>query len=336
VMDLLDCAEDHRRGALDGPAHQVPRAVALMDLGEPPFDRHGLTVRAGGHVAARQHAGQYVRRRVELGAQDIGESAFAGFDDGAGMVGDQPAQHGIGVLGIAQVPGAVELVQAGGGEARCVADVVQPSGGFQQVGVRAENRCQAARPGSDALDVRSAARKGFLEEFPGELSGPRCQRVHQPRLGSRGGTFQGGGRPSGRRLVPRQGPIIRQGYQLQRDGLGAPEFGLPANPAPGNMRKLFHAGALGALSALAVQRESSCRAAGVSGCSGPRTRMITGSSAESWSRAEAGSPAPPVQRARSWRRSRMRGCSGPRICSSTGPDVHSLAVCQASALSSGF
>jgi hypothetical protein len=24
LMDLLDCAEDHRRGALDGPAHQVP------------------------------------------------------------------------------------------------------------------------------------------------------------------------------------------------------------------------------------------------------------------------------------------------------------------------
>jgi len=86
LMDLLDCAEDHRRGALDGPAHQVPEAVAVMDLGEPLLDRHGLAVRAGGHVAARQHAGQDVRCRVELGAQDIGESAFAGFDDGAGVV----------------------------------------------------------------------------------------------------------------------------------------------------------------------------------------------------------------------------------------------------------
>ena len=113
-MDLLDCAEDHRRGALDGPAHQVPWAVAVLDLGEPPFDRHGLAVRAGGHVAASQHAGQYVRCRVELGAQDVGESAFAGFDDGAGVVGDQPAQHGVGVLGVAQVPGTIELVQAGG------------------------------------------------------------------------------------------------------------------------------------------------------------------------------------------------------------------------------
>jgi hypothetical protein len=63
-----------------------------MYLGEPPFDRHGLAVRAGGHVAASQHAGKYVRCRVELGTQDIGESAFAGFVDGAGVVCDQPAQ----------------------------------------------------------------------------------------------------------------------------------------------------------------------------------------------------------------------------------------------------
>jgi hypothetical protein len=35
ALDLLDCAEDHRRGALDGPAHQMPGAVAVMDLGEP-------------------------------------------------------------------------------------------------------------------------------------------------------------------------------------------------------------------------------------------------------------------------------------------------------------
>ena len=91
LMDLLDCAEDHRRGALDGPAHRVPWAVAAVYLGEPLLDRHGLAVRAGGHVAASQHAGQDVRRRIELGAQDIGESAFAGFDDGAGVVGDQPA-----------------------------------------------------------------------------------------------------------------------------------------------------------------------------------------------------------------------------------------------------
>ncbi len=61
VMDLLDCAEDHRRGTLDGPAHQVPGAVAVMYLGEPPADRYGLAVRAGRHVTASQNAGQYGR-----------------------------------------------------------------------------------------------------------------------------------------------------------------------------------------------------------------------------------------------------------------------------------
>ena len=84
---------------------------------------------------------------------------------------NQPAQHGVGVLGVAQVPGAVELMQAGDGEAGGVADIVQP-GGFQQIGVRVENGCQAACPGGDALDVRPAAGQGFLEKRPGELSCP--------------------------------------------------------------------------------------------------------------------------------------------------------------------
>jgi hypothetical protein len=74
--------------------------------------------------------------------------------------------------GVAQVPGAVELVQAGDGEAGGVADVVQPGGGLQQIGVRAENRCQAACPVGDALDVRHAAGRGFVEECPGELVRP--------------------------------------------------------------------------------------------------------------------------------------------------------------------
>jgi hypothetical protein len=145
-MDLLDCAEVRRRGALDGPAHQVRRTVAVVYLGKPLLDRHGLAVRAGGHVAARQHAGQDVRCRVELRTQDIGESAFASFDDGAGVVGDQPAQQGIGVPGVAQVPGAIELVQACEGKDGGVTDVVQPAGGFQPVGVRAELRRPQASP----------------------------------------------------------------------------------------------------------------------------------------------------------------------------------------------
>jgi hypothetical protein len=51
-----------------------------------------------------------------------------------------------------------ELVQARDGKA--VADVVQPRGSFQQIGVSAENGCQAVCPGGDALGP--AARDGFL------------------------------------------------------------------------------------------------------------------------------------------------------------------------------
>jgi hypothetical protein len=60
-----------------------------------------------GRAAVGQHAGKRMRRRLELEAQDVGESAFAGFDDGAGVVCNQSAQHGVGVPGVAQVPGAV-------------------------------------------------------------------------------------------------------------------------------------------------------------------------------------------------------------------------------------
>jgi hypothetical protein len=149
-------------------------------LGEPLLDPHGLAVRTGGHTAARQRARQHVWCRGELGTQDIGESALVGFDDGAGVVGDQPAQQGISVLIVAQVTGAIELVQAGGGEAGSVADVVQPGGGFDQIGVSAENRCQAACPGSDALDVRPPAGTGDLggvhrRAVPASIN---CQATH--------------------------------------------------------------------------------------------------------------------------------------------------------------
>jgi hypothetical protein len=88
------------------------------------------------------------------------------------VVGDQPAQQGAGVLGVAQVPGAVECVQACGGEVGRVADVVQPGGGFEQIGVIAKDRCQAACPGGDALDVCPAAGEGLLEESPGRAVWP--------------------------------------------------------------------------------------------------------------------------------------------------------------------
>jgi hypothetical protein len=81
----------------------VPETVAAVYLGEPPADRNELAVRAGGHVAVGQRAGKRVRRRLELQGQDVGESAFFGFDDGAGVMGDQPAQHSVSLMDVAQV-----------------------------------------------------------------------------------------------------------------------------------------------------------------------------------------------------------------------------------------
>jgi hypothetical protein len=66
-----------------------------MYLGEAPFGGHKVAVGAGGHVAVGQDTGKRVRRGLELEGQDVGESAFPGFDDGAGVVRDQSAEHGV-------------------------------------------------------------------------------------------------------------------------------------------------------------------------------------------------------------------------------------------------
>ena len=92
-------------------------------------------VGAGGHVAEGQRVGQVLRGRGELAGQDVGQAAFFSLDDGTGVVRDQATQHRVGVLDVEQVAGAVQAVQAGAGEFGEVADVVQPGGGLDQVGV---------------------------------------------------------------------------------------------------------------------------------------------------------------------------------------------------------
>ena len=75
-------------------------------------------------------------------------------------------------------------------QARCIADVVQPRGSVQQVRIRAENSRQALCPGGDTLDVSPAAGERFLQECPGELLCPGCQRGHAAQAkGGCGGTF---------------------------------------------------------------------------------------------------------------------------------------------------
>ena len=100
------------------------------------------------------------------------------------------------MLGVAQVTGAVEWVEARRGQARRVADVVQPPGGFQEIGVSAENMFKAACPGGKALDVRSAAGEGLLKECLSEMSGPGSQRVHTAQTRQRARDIHGRDMPS--------------------------------------------------------------------------------------------------------------------------------------------
>ena len=60
-------------------------------------------------------------------------------------------------------------MQARQGEARRLAGVVQPRGGFQEICVGAENWRQAACLSGDALDMRPAAGERHLEECPGQM-----------------------------------------------------------------------------------------------------------------------------------------------------------------------
>ena len=172
LMDLLNCAEDHRRGALDGPAHQVHRAVAAMYLGELPCDRRGLAVRAGGHVT------QVRTLASACGAGSNSElRTSASPRSPASMMAQEwcaTSRHSMASACCAsgEVPGAIELMQARGGQAGRVADVVQPGGGFQEIGVGAEDWCQAACPVGDALDVGPAAGQGPVGEVPGPVAAP--------------------------------------------------------------------------------------------------------------------------------------------------------------------
>ena len=145
-MHLVDGVEDHRRSTRDRTADQVTRSVPIVNLGKTPVHLYALTVRTRRHVAEREGTGQRLRRRLELTAQHFGQSALLGFDHGAGVMGDELAQDRLGVLDVAQVASAVELVHVGTGKLGEVPDVVQPGRGLQKAGVPAEGRRDAACP----------------------------------------------------------------------------------------------------------------------------------------------------------------------------------------------
>ena len=73
---------------------------------------------------------------------------------------------------------------------------MRPGGGFKQVGVSAENRCQATGPCGHVLNVCLAAGEAFLEECLGELFGPGSQRVHAAKARQPRQDVHGRGMPS--------------------------------------------------------------------------------------------------------------------------------------------
>ena len=95
-----------------------------------------------------------------------------------------------------RVTGAVEWAEARRGDAGRIADVVQPPGGCQEIGVSAENMCKAACPGGNALDVRPPAGEGLLKECLSEMSGPGSQRVHAAQARQRARDIHVRGMPS--------------------------------------------------------------------------------------------------------------------------------------------
>jgi len=107
----------------------VSALTVIVVVSESHFDWDELAVRAGCHVAASQHAGKLVRGRLELQART---SASPRSSASTMAMGDQSAQQGVSVLGIAQVTGTVQGVQARHGQAGRVADVVQPCRGFRR------------------------------------------------------------------------------------------------------------------------------------------------------------------------------------------------------------
>jgi hypothetical protein len=109
------------------------------------------------HVAIGQRIVEDHARGGELAAQLADKAAFLGFDDSAGVMRDQTAQDRVSEMRVAEVPGAVERMKAGLGQLGGVADVMQPRGGFEQIGVITEDRGERSGSRCDPLNMRPAA-----------------------------------------------------------------------------------------------------------------------------------------------------------------------------------
>lgn len=178
ALDAAHGVDEVGLGEVDEAGHQVSGAVAFADLGEPASDGDGFAVGCGGHVAVGQCVAECLVGGWELAGERIGEAAFSGFDDCAGVPGDEAADDVVGVGDVAEVAGSVKRVKAGGGDLGAVADVVQPGRGFEEVGVVAEDGGKGASLPGDTLGVCPAAWERLFEQFTGDLPCPCGRRVH--------------------------------------------------------------------------------------------------------------------------------------------------------------
>ena len=138
-MDLLDGAEDHRRGAPHGPAHQVPWAVAVTYLDKPLLDGTGSP---SGLVVMSQQV------RTLDSASGAGSDSELRMPASPRSPASMMAQEwwAISRHSMASACWASRRYRAPSSWCRPVAarpggvaDVVYPGGGFQQVGVRGQD-----------------------------------------------------------------------------------------------------------------------------------------------------------------------------------------------------
>lgn len=129
---------ERRRGAGDRTSDGVARAVPLPDLRQAVTDLHRLPVRASRHVAVDERLGQIAWCGPELADKLHREAAFLCLGQGAGVMRNQSAQQRLGTFDVAEVPGAVQGVESGDMQIRCIPDVMQPRGRLDQLGVVSE------------------------------------------------------------------------------------------------------------------------------------------------------------------------------------------------------
>lgn len=86
---------------MDKAGYGMFASVASADFHEAGIHGQAFAVGAGGHVAIDEGLGEFVAFGGELGGEFVGEATLLGFDEGAGVVSDQPAESGVGVVGVA-------------------------------------------------------------------------------------------------------------------------------------------------------------------------------------------------------------------------------------------